>query len=102
MPAKDADAVFRLPIDRVFSMKGFGTVVTGTLISGSVSKDEELEVHPTGKRLRVRGVQVHGCGGGESDCGTTHGAEPCWSGDIGAGARHDADAGRICFVRRDG
>jgi len=60
IPAKDASAVFRQPIDRVFSMKGFGTVVTGTLISGSVRKDEELEVHPTGKRLRVRGVQVHG------------------------------------------
>jgi selenocysteine-specific elongation factor len=60
VPVKDASAAFRLPIDRVFSMKGFGTVVTGTLISGSVRKDEELEVHPTGKRLRVRGVQVHG------------------------------------------
>src|SRR5271157_2054193 len=60
VPVKDASAVFRLPIDRVFSMKGFGTVVTGTLISGSVRKDEELEVHPTGQRLRVRGVQVHG------------------------------------------
>jgi selenocysteine-specific elongation factor len=59
VPVKDAGAVFRLPIDRVFSMKGFGTVVTGTLISGSVRKDEELEVQPTGKRLRVRGVQVH-------------------------------------------
>jgi selenocysteine-specific elongation factor len=59
VPVKDAGANFRLPIDRVFSMKGFGTVVTGTLISGSVRKDEELEVHPTGKRLRVRNVQVH-------------------------------------------
>jgi len=60
VPVKDASAAFRLPIDRVFSRKGFGTVVTGTLISGSIRKDEELEVHPTGKRLRVRGVQVHG------------------------------------------
>jgi selenocysteine-specific elongation factor len=60
VPVKDAGAAFRLPIDRVFSMKGFGTVVTGTLIAGTVRKDEELEVHPTGKRLRVRGVQVHG------------------------------------------
>jgi selenocysteine-specific elongation factor len=60
VPVKDAGAAFRLPIDRVFSMKGFGTVVTGTLISGGVRKDEELEVHPTGQRLRVRGVQVHG------------------------------------------
>ncbi len=59
-PAKDASAALRLPIDRVFTMKGFGTVITGTLISGSVSKDDELEVHPGGKRLRVRGVQVHG------------------------------------------
>ena len=60
VPVKDAGAAFRLPIDRVFSMRGFGTVVTGTLVSGTVGKDEELEVHPTGKRLRVRGVQVHG------------------------------------------
>src|SRR5271165_5841776 len=60
IPAKDSTAVFRLPIDRVFTMKGFGTVVTGTLISGTVNKHEELEVHPTGKRVRVRGVQVHG------------------------------------------
>jgi selenocysteine-specific elongation factor len=60
IPAKDSTAVFRLPIDRVFTMKGFGTVVTGTLISGTVSKDEQLEVHPIGKQVRVRGVQVHG------------------------------------------
>ncbi|MGC2111653.1 MAG: selenocysteine-specific translation elongation factor [Candidatus Korobacteraceae bacterium] len=60
IPAKDSTAVFRLPIDRVFTMKGFGTVVTGTLISGTVHKDQEIEVHPGGKRLRVRGVQVHG------------------------------------------
>ena len=60
VPAKDSSAVFRLPIDRVFSMKGFGTVVTGTLVSGTVHKEQEVEVHPTGKRLRVRGVQVHG------------------------------------------
>jgi selenocysteine-specific elongation factor len=60
VPAKDANAALRLPIDRVFTMKGFGTVVTGTLISGTVQKEQELEVHPGGKRLRVRGVQVHG------------------------------------------
>jgi selenocysteine-specific elongation factor len=60
IPAKDSAAVFRLPIDRVFTMKGFGTVVTGTLISGTVHKDQELQVYPSGKRVRVRGVQVHG------------------------------------------
>jgi selenocysteine-specific elongation factor len=58
--AKDSTALARLPIDRVFTMKGFGTVVTGTLVSGTIRKEEELEVFPTGKRLRVRGVQVHG------------------------------------------
>ena len=57
---KNAAGYFRLPIDRVFSVKGFGTVVTGTLISGSVAKEQEVEVYPGGRRLRVRGVQVHG------------------------------------------
>ncbi len=60
VPARDSSAISRLPIDRVFTMKGFGTVVTGTLISGSIRKDEELEVFPLKKRVRVRGVQVHG------------------------------------------
>ena len=58
--AKDSAALARLPIDRVFTMKGFGTVVTGTLISGTMRKDEELEIFPTGQRVRVRGMQVHG------------------------------------------
>jgi selenocysteine-specific elongation factor len=60
IPAKDSDALTRLPIDRVFSMKGFGTVVTGTLISGVVHKEEQLELFPSGKQVRVRGIQVHG------------------------------------------
>ena len=58
--ARDSAALARLPIDRVFTMKGFGTVVTGTLISGTIRKEEELEVFPTGRRVRVRSVQVHG------------------------------------------
>jgi selenocysteine-specific elongation factor len=57
---KDAAGYFRLPIDRSFSVKGFGTVITGTLISGSVHKEQEVELYPTGRRLRVRGVQVYG------------------------------------------
>jgi selenocysteine-specific elongation factor len=60
VPAKDSTALVRLPVDRVFTMKGFGTVVTGTLIAGTIRKEDELEVFPTGKRVRVRGVQVHG------------------------------------------
>jgi len=59
--ARDSEALTRLPIDRVFTMKGFGTVVTGTLVSGAVRKEDELEVYPSGpKSVRVRGVQVHG------------------------------------------
>ena len=59
VPAKDSKAAFRLPIDRVFTMKGFGTVITGTLIAGSVAPEQEVET-PGGRRLRVRSVQVHG------------------------------------------
>jgi selenocysteine-specific elongation factor len=59
IPTKDSNAFARLPIDRVFSMKGFGTVVTGTLIAGTIRKEDELEVFPAGKGVRVRGVQVH-------------------------------------------
>ena len=58
--AKDASAPMRLPIDRVFTMRGFGTVVTGTLISGTAYKEQEVQVHPLGLRTRVRNVQVHG------------------------------------------
>ena len=58
--SRDSHALARLPIDRVFTMKGFGTVVTGTLISGTIRRDEELELFPTRRKLRVRGVQVHG------------------------------------------
>jgi selenocysteine-specific elongation factor len=58
--AKDSTALARLPIDRVFTMKGFGTVVTGTLVAGTIRKEEELEVFPAGRHVRVRGVQVHG------------------------------------------
>jgi selenocysteine-specific elongation factor len=57
---KNSTALARLPIDRVFTMKGFGTVVTGTLVAGTIRKEEELEIFPAGKPVRVRGVQVNG------------------------------------------
>ena len=57
---RSTDYVVRLPIDRSFSMKGFGAVVTGTLISGEISEADELELLPPRARVRVRGVQVHG------------------------------------------
>ena len=50
-------------------MKGFGTVATGTLISGSVAKEQEVELYPAGRRLRVRGVQVHGGAAGRAVAG---------------------------------
>jgi selenocysteine-specific elongation factor len=58
--AKDVARYFRLPIDRAFAMKGFGSVVTGTLISGSVGAGDEVELFPRGEQLRVRGVQSGG------------------------------------------
>jgi selenocysteine-specific elongation factor len=57
---KTKAAVPRLPVDRAFSIKGFGTVVTGTMIAGEMAVGDELEIMPSGVRARVRNVQVHG------------------------------------------
>jgi selenocysteine-specific elongation factor SelB len=57
---KDPSHYFRLPIDRAFAIKGFGAVVTGTLISGTVAAGDEIELFPSSQRLRVRGVQSGG------------------------------------------
>ena len=57
---KNANGWFRLPIDRAFTMKGFGTVVTGTTISGTLKREQEIELFPGGRRLRVRGIHVYG------------------------------------------
>ena len=57
---RDASQMFRLPIDRCFTMKGFGTVVSGTLIAGRIHRDDEVEVLPVQRSARVRGIQVHG------------------------------------------
>jgi selenocysteine-specific elongation factor len=66
---KDANRYFRLPIDRSFPVKGFGTVVTGTLISGRVAVGEEVELLPEGRRLRVRGLQTGGKSVERADAG---------------------------------
>jgi selenocysteine-specific elongation factor len=60
VPGKNPARDFRLPIDRAFAIKGFGAVVTGTLISGSVGPGDEVQLFPAGERLRVRGVQSGG------------------------------------------
>jgi selenocysteine-specific elongation factor len=58
--ARSAAGAPRLPIDRAFSMKGFGTVVTGTLVAGRITADDELVILPGGRKVKVRGIQVHG------------------------------------------
>ncbi|MDA8200492.1 MAG: selenocysteine-specific translation elongation factor [Thermaerobacter sp.] len=57
---RDAGGVLRLPVDRVFSVRGFGTVVTGTLTRGTLRTDEAVELAPGGPRARVRGLESHG------------------------------------------
>ncbi|MDA8412341.1 MAG: selenocysteine-specific translation elongation factor [Desulfobacteraceae bacterium] len=57
---KRRDGSFRLPVDRVFTVAGFGTVVTGTLLSGEIRVGDELELLPSGREGRVRGIQGHG------------------------------------------
>ena len=57
---KDIHTIPRLPVDRVFSLSGFGTIVTGTLVSGSISKDDSLEMFPNGQECKIRNIQVHG------------------------------------------
>jgi selenocysteine-specific elongation factor len=59
IPPRPPSSLFRLPIDRVFSMKGFGTVITGTLVSGKVSVGDTIMVYPSGITSKVRGIQVH-------------------------------------------
>ncbi len=59
VPPRSLDFTLRLPIDRAFSMKGFGSVVTGTLISGKITEGDELELLPSHVNVRVRGLQVH-------------------------------------------
>ncbi|HET6929350.1 MAG TPA: selenocysteine-specific translation elongation factor [Candidatus Acidoferrum sp.] len=66
---KDSGRYFRLPIDRSFAVKGFGSVVTGTLFSGHISVGEEVELLPSGKIVRVRGLQTGGKSVERADAG---------------------------------
>lgn len=60
MVAKDTQTIPRLPIDRVFSLSGFGTIITGTLVSGTIRREDTLEMYPIGKECKIRSIQVHG------------------------------------------
>ncbi len=57
---KDITTIPRLPVDRVFSLSGFGTIITGTLLSGTITKEDTLEIYPIGKTSKIRSIQVHG------------------------------------------
>ena len=66
---KSTDGPFRLPVDRIFTVAGFGTVVTGTLLSGIIKTGDEVEILPSGLNSRVRGVQTHGKKADRGDAG---------------------------------
>jgi selenocysteine-specific elongation factor len=59
IPEKEAGHIFRVPVDRVFTMKGFGTVITGTSVSGNIRTGDEITIYPQGVSSRIRGLQVH-------------------------------------------
>jgi len=69
IPPRPTTGAFRLPIDRVFTIKGFGTVVTGTIWGGTVARDDELVVLPRGLATRARGVEVHGAAADRASAG---------------------------------
>ena len=69
IPARSADGTFRLPLDRVFTIHGFGTVVTGTILGGSIKVGDPVVVHPRGLEAKVRGVEVHGAAEGVARAG---------------------------------
>lgn len=58
--AKDIQTIPRLPVDRAFTLSGFGTVITGTLVSGTITKEDTLQMYPVGKECKIRSIQVHG------------------------------------------
>ncbi|MES0363955.1 MAG: selenocysteine-specific translation elongation factor [Desulfobacteria bacterium] len=60
VPERTSSGLFRIPVDRVFTMKGFGTVITGSLLSGKVQVGETVMIYPEGIQSKVRGIQVHG------------------------------------------
>ncbi len=58
--AKDVQTIPRLPVDRAFTISGFGTIITGTLVSGTITKEDTLWMYPVDKECKIRSIQVHG------------------------------------------
>lgn len=69
LPDHKETRAFRLPVDRVFSLKGFGTIVTGTLLGGKIKKDQEAYLYPENLPVKIRTIQVHETGVGEAHAG---------------------------------
>jgi selenocysteine-specific elongation factor len=69
IPQRPPTSLFRLPIDRVFTMKGFGTVITGSLVSGKVEVGETIMIYPSGITSKVRGIQVHNQSANQAEAG---------------------------------
>lgn len=68
-PERSATGLLRLPVDRVFTMKGFGTVITGTLVSGRIGVGESIMIYPSKIASKVRGIQVHNLGVDQAEAG---------------------------------
>lgn len=69
VPERTSSGLFRLPVDRVFTMKGFGTVITGTVASGTIKAGESIMIYPSGVTSKVRGIQVHNTSTEEASSG---------------------------------
>ena len=69
VPRRPLDGIFRLPVDRVFTLKGHGTVITGTLLSGSIQKDAQVEILPPNLKTKVRSIHAHNSSVSEASAG---------------------------------
>lgn len=100
-PRQARPGLTRLPVDRVFTVKGFGTVVTGTLVSGRIAEEERLEALPEGREVRVRGIQVHGAAvtAVEAPCRVALNLGAVNPGDLGRGVTL-ATSGSLPTTRR--
>ena len=87
VPARDAEDLFRMPIDRAFTVKGTGTVVTGTVWSGTLAADATVRILPSGRVARVRGIQSHGASVGAAEPGRRVALS------LGGLERHDVERG---------
>ena len=84
--AKDTQTIPRLPIDRAFTLSGFGTIITGTLISGTITREDVLEMYPIGKECKIRNIQAES---GQMLCRTE-------SGDQSVKCEEKGDSQRVC------